>query len=99
MAESFFILLAGGIMLAAAVSDPEQVTLHWLRLAGIIALTMCGLAVVFHVFGERDTANTASILRRVQVGLFATSALLVLAQLAFVQVARRRTQRVFAVLT
>jgi len=98
MPQTFFILLAGGIMLAAAVSDPRQVTLQWLRLAGIIALTMCGLAGVFYVFGERDTANTSIVLRRVQVGLFVVTALLVLGQLAFVQVAWRATQRAFAVL-
>jgi hypothetical protein len=96
MAETFFILLAGGIMLAAAISDPKQVTLPWLRLAGIIALTMCGLAITFYFFAERDTANTSAILRRVQVGLFVATALLVLGQLAFVQVAWRGTQRAFA---
>ena len=35
MPESFFILLAGGIMLAAAASDPHEVTLNWLR--GLLA--------------------------------------------------------------
>jgi len=98
MPETFFILLAGGIMLAAAVSDPEQVTLRWLRLAGIIALTMCGLAAAFYAFGERDTANTSPLLRRVQIGLFVATALAVLGQLGFVQVAWRRTQCAFAAL-
>jgi hypothetical protein len=96
MPQTFFILLAGGVMLAAAVSDPRQVTLRWLRLAGIIALTMCGLAGAFYAFGERDTANTSLVLRRVQVGLFVVTALCVLAQLGFVQVARRGAQRAFA---
>ena len=98
MAETFFILLAGGIMLAAAVSDPEQVTLRWLRLAGIIALTMCGLAGAFYLFGERDIANTSPLLRRVQIGLLVATALAVLGQLGFVQVAWRRTPRLFAAL-
>ena len=98
MPETFFILLAGGVMLAAAVSDPKQVTLHWLRLAGIIALTMCGLAGVFYIFGQPDTANTSTILRRVQVGLLVTTGLMVLGQLGFVQVAGRRAQRAFAAL-
>ncbi len=83
-------------MLAAAVSDPRQVTLLWLRLAGIIALTMCGLAMTFYFFAERDVAITSALLRRVQVGLFVTTALLVLGQLAFAQVAWRRAQRAFA---
>jgi hypothetical protein len=98
MAETFFILLAGGVMLAAAVSDPKEVTLQWLRLAGIIALTMCGLAGAFYAFDQRDTSNPWPLLHRVQVGLFVATALLVLAQLGFVQVARRRTQGVFAAL-
>ena len=96
MAETFFILLAGGVMLAAAVSDPREVTLHWLRLAGIIALTMCGLAGVFYAFAERGAADGSPLLRRIQVGLFVVTAALVLAQLGFAQVARRRTQRAFA---
>ena len=96
MPETFFILLAGGIMLAAAISDPKQVTLRWLRLAGIIALTMCGLAGVFYAFAERDVANTSPLLRRIQVGLFIVTALIVLGQLGFVQVAWRRTQRALA---
>src|SRR5688572_3867676 len=98
MAETFFILLAGGIMLAAAISDPHQVTLRWLRLAGMLALTMCGLAGAFYAFAGRDIANNSPLLRRVQVGLFVVSALMVLGQLGFVQVAWRRTQRVFAAL-
>src|SRR3712207_4626952 len=97
MAETFFILLAGGVMLAAAVSDPEQVTLQWLRLAGIIELPMCGLAVAFYVFAGRASSPELSvILRRVQIGLLVLTALAVLGQLAFVQVAWRTTQRLFA---
>lgn len=98
MPETFFILLAGGIMLAAAISNPAEVTLHWLRLAGIIALTMCGLAGVFYAFGERGVANTSLLLRRVQIGLFVVTTLLVLAQLGFVQMAWRRSQRLCAAL-
>jgi len=83
-------------MLAAAVSDPKQVTLHWLRLAGIIALTMCGLSGAFYAMAERDTASASLVLRRVQIGLFVATALAVLGQLAFAQVARRNVQRAFA---
>ena len=50
MTETFLILLAAGVMLAAAVSDPKQVTLQWLRLCGIIALALVALAV-FAVVG------------------------------------------------
>ena len=80
MPETFLILLSGGVMLAAAISDPRAVTLRWLRLAGIIALTMCGLAGFF-------AARLPPIIM---------TFVLIMAQLAFVQVAWRTTQRVFA---
>ncbi|HVT89885.1 MAG TPA: hypothetical protein VHD56_13610 [Tepidisphaeraceae bacterium] len=82
MPETFLILLAGGVMLAAAISDPKAVTLRWLRLAGIIALSMTGLAAYF-AHG------------RAMIGL---TSLLILGQLAFVQVAYRNTQRLLATL-
>src|SRR5258705_5133077 len=47
MTESFLVLLAGGVMLAAFISDPREVTVNWLRLAGIIALAMTALAAYF----------------------------------------------------
>ena len=48
MTESFLILLAGGVMLAAVISDPRDVTVNWLRLAGIIALAMAALSAFFY---------------------------------------------------
>ena len=47
MPETFLILLAGGVLLAAAVPKPRQVSVHWLRLAGILALAFAALAVFF----------------------------------------------------
>src|SRR6476469_6861811 len=89
MPESFLILLAGGIMLAAAVSDPREVTLNWLRLAGILALSMGGLGAFFFV--RRDELKPPAQWAAVAVTLAA-----VLGQLAFVQVASRGVQRVLA---
>ena len=43
--EPFLILLWGGVMLAAAVPSPRTVTLNWLRLAGIIALSCAGVGL------------------------------------------------------
>jgi len=94
--ETFLILLAGGVMLAAAVPDPREVTLHWLRLAGIIALCVFGLAGFFWL--QREPAvDVARFYRRVQTGLVVMTAGAILGQLAFVQVDRRRVQRTFAV--
>jgi hypothetical protein len=95
MPETFLILLAGGVMLAAALSDPRAVTLHWLRLAGIIALCMAGLAVFFYV-RRGPLAELPLLYRRIQIGLIAGTVVAILAQLAFVQVAWRRTQRALA---
>ena len=49
MLETFLVLLAGGIMLAVVISDPREVTLNWLRLAGIIALVMAMIALFWNV--------------------------------------------------
>lgn len=88
MPETFLILLAGGVMFAAAVSDPRAVTLLWLRLAGIISLTLMALASFF--FARRESRTIVALIPL----MLATLA--VFAQLAFVQVAWRRTQRVLA---
>src|SRR5258706_12110179 len=52
MTETFLVLLAAGVMLAAFISDPRQVTVNWLRLAGIIALAMTALSAYF--YSRRD---------------------------------------------
>lgn len=72
-------------MLAAVISDPRAVTLRWLRLTGIIALSMAGLAAFFAG-------------RRINVALVA-SMLLILGQLAFVQVGKREIQRALSLLS
>lgn len=95
MSETFLILLAGGVMLAAAISDPRQVTLNWLRLAGIIALSALALGTFFY-FQRESVAELPAFYRRMQAGLVAATLLAILGQLAFVQVAWRRTQRAFA---
>ena len=95
MPETFLILLAGGIMLAAAISDPKQVTLNWLRLAGIIALSVGGLAAFFY-FQRGPVPELPAFYRRMQTGLVVATLLAVLGQLAFVQVAWRGTQRALA---
>ena len=89
MPETFLILLAGGIMLALAVSDPNQVTLNWLRLGGIIALAMAGLSLFF-LLRRPEAIPTAALVRT----LFTLAA--ILAHLAFAQLAFRRTQQVLA---
>ena len=92
MPETFLILLAGGAMLAAAASNPRDVTLHWLRLGGIVALSMAGLAAFF-LFRRGAQPDLPLFYRRIQVGLFVGTIGAVLAQIAFVQVAWIRAQR------
>jgi hypothetical protein len=74
-------------MLAAAISDPRAVILRWLRLAGILSLSMAGLAGFF-VFRSDSS----------QMVWLSAPVLFILGQLAFVQVAWRRTQRILAAL-
>ena len=88
MPETFLILLAGGVMLAAAIPNPKDVTLQWLRLAGIIALCAAALGGFFLVNGNRGWAILIAI----------PPAVLVLAQLVAAQTARRNAQRIFAIL-
>jgi len=97
MPETFLILLAAGILLAAAISDPKQVTLHWLRLAGILSLAMGGLSLYFLL--SRGVVSDAPVFfQRLQIGQVVATLVLTLAQLAFVQIAWRKTQRTFAAL-
>jgi hypothetical protein len=91
MPETFLILLCGGVLLAAAVPNPVDVTLHWLRLAGIIALCLAAASVFFYVRRETPRELAATI-------GYAAGFAAVLVQLAFVQVAWRRTQRLFCLL-
>lgn len=95
MTETFLILLAAGVMLAAAVSDPKEVTLQWLRLAGIIALALAALASFF--FARRDLpAESTAFFHRTQLALLVAFVGVVLGQLAFVQIAWRGLQRLLA---
>jgi len=61
-----------------AYDDPRAVTLNWLRLAGIIALSMAGLAVYFYL--RRDTPRLA-----IEWVPMACAVVAILGQLAFVQ--------------
>src|SRR6266576_6022173 len=91
MPETFLILLAGGIMLAAAISDPHQVTLNWLRLCGILALAMAGVSAFF-LFRREGGAT------RDMIAFTTAATIAIFAQIAFVQVAWRRTQQWLAFL-
>jgi hypothetical protein len=89
MPETFLILLAAGVMLAAAVPEPRDVTLRWLRLAGMIALVMVGLSVFFWWRREEARAHVVAL-------LYGVIAVLVLGQLATTQLARAKWARLLA---
>jgi hypothetical protein len=89
MPETFLILLAGGIMLAAGVCDPKQVTLNFLRLAGILALSAAGLSLFF-LFKGPEAADRREVLMTLAV------IVAILAQLATAQIGWRASQRIFA---
>jgi len=86
MAIVMLLLFVGGIGLTLGVSDPEQVTLRWLRLGGLIAISLTAVAAVILVLGEYETG----------VAFWLSSAVLVavlVGQLLLVQTAKRLPQR------
>jgi hypothetical protein len=73
-------------MLASAIPKPREVTLHWLRLCGIIALTMLGISVFF--WTRRIVSQRFELISLGGIGL------LVLLQLALVQTAKPIAARI-----
>jgi len=90
MPETFLLLLCGGVMLASAVPKPRDVTLHWLRLAGIIAMTMLGLSAFFAL--RRETR-----IPHLEIYLYVCVTCMIAAQLAAVQTDRPDFARGFAI--
>lgn len=98
MPETFFILLAGGIMLAIAVPRPRDVTVHWLRLGGIIALAMAGIGVFFAARrGPIAPPVVSSTYLQIQRWLLVATVVAILMQLATAQSLKLAAQRAFAV--
>ena len=96
MPEIFLILLAGGVLLAAAISDPNQVTLLWLRLCGIIALSLTGLSLFF--FAKAEQFELSHSTGPIAMFAFGPMILFVLLQVAGSQIPWRRIQRIYALL-
>lgn len=96
MLETFLILLAGGVMLAVAISNPREVTLQWLRLAGILALVFFGVGIA--VFVRCESFRSLIERRELLIPCLASVAA-VLLQLACAQTARRTSQRCAAAIT
>ncbi len=92
MTSVLLLLFVAGIGLTQAVSDPQAVTLRWLRLGGINAVTLLALGVVVRAMTVDHTPPT------IWLG-FALVAVPVVAQLMLVQLAKRTAQRIAAVLT
>ena len=73
-------------MLAAAISDPRQVTLLWLRLCGIIALCFSVVCIIFVYRNAIPKSPTLWIIAGIALAG-------IMGQLGFVQVAKRGIQR------
>src|SRR5262245_58689004 len=82
-------MFVAGICLSQAASDPNQVTLRWLRLGGIIALSLAAITGVFRAVGGGE-------LDRSMLTLYVASIMAIVAQLIAVQLAHRKTQRIAA---
>jgi len=92
MFPALLMMMTGGISLSLATCNPATVTLRWLRLGGILAGTLLGVAVV------AQYGATATQVPSVGVVLGGT-ALAVAGQLVAVQLNCRRLQRWAAVAT
>jgi hypothetical protein len=92
MAESLLILIAGGVMLAAAVPNPSDVRVAWLRLAGVLA-TLLATAGAAIAAGRTGLVETPPFFRRVQAALVGLTLLFAVTQFAFAFTGRPRALR------
>ena len=71
MITVILLVIVGGISLSQAVSDPHQVTLRWLRLGGIIAVTLLAVAVTIEMsrLGRLSVGSLTSLARIVVAAL------------------------------
>lgn len=92
MFPALLMMMTGGIGLSLATCNPATVTLRWLRLGGILAGTLLGVAVVAQ-YGAAATQVPS-------IGVFlGGTALAVAGQLVAVQLNCRRLQRWAAIAT
>src|SRR5688500_2099826 len=89
MIAALLFMFVGGIGLAMAVEDPRQVTLRWLRLGGIIAVSLLAVAAAVGRVGQ--AGGVAMLLYSAVLAPFVV-------QLVTVQLGWRRAQRVAALL-
>ena len=76
-------------MLAVVISNPREVTLQWLRLAGILALVFAGVGIALFLFRHEATGPAVTIASLACV-------VGILMQLGFAQTAKRHLQRIAA---
>ena len=85
------LMIVGGIGLAQAVSDPKQVTLQWLRLGGLIAVTLLAVQGTLYWVAGPQPGPWFWVGWTIVTGAFTY-------QLVTVQLAQRVCQRVAALL-
>ncbi len=91
MIAAVLLMIVAGIGLTQAVSDPQQVTLRWLRLGGLVAVALLAAGGTMTAISDAPTDR----LLWISFGVMAVAAV---AQLMLVQLGRRRAQRVCALL-
>ena len=84
------LLIVGGIGLTQAVSDPNQVTLRWLRLGGIIAVCLLAVATTLAFVTPQPSVSGGRWVGHVVIFV------LLIAQLLAVQMGLRTSQRIAA---
>lgn len=85
MLVTLLILMIGGIGLAQAVSSPNEVTLRWLRLGGLVAIGLTAVAAVMQTAG-----GWPPVARAIEFAFVAAACIV---QLLTIQLGWRRIQR------
>ena len=99
MITVILLVIVGGISLSQAVSDPHQVTLRWLRLGGIIAVTLLAVAVTIEMsrLGRSSVGSLAVLtepeLQSTDWALLTLTATTLMIQLTATQKAKHQIQR------
>jgi hypothetical protein len=96
MIAALLLMIVAGIGLTQAVCDPNAVTLRWLRLGGILAVTFGAVALAATVIGDMNEQKLPAS-RSIDAILIVLVVLLpAIVQLLTVQVGERTMQRVAA---
>ncbi len=98
MVHVMLLMIVGGIGLTGAVSDPKQVTLRWLRLGGLIAVSLLAVEMTVSLLDTSAGLDAGGVTQVWWLGVGLASvcvAQLVVVQLGYARAARLGSMLVF----